>query len=57
LTDTSTSLPEVGQDRHQAVDREAAETDLADAGEVGGRDAGHFVRGAHLQLCGYQERR
>ena len=39
-------LAEIGKDHHQPVDREAAEISVADAGEVCGGDAGHFVRGA-----------
>ena len=44
-------LPEAGEDLHQPVDREAAEIGFADAGEVGRRDAGHFLGRAHGQLA------
>ncbi len=47
-------LTEAGEDRHQSVDREAAEIGFTDAGEVGGGNAGHFLSGARGQPAIFQ---
>jgi hypothetical protein len=43
-------LPKARQHRHQPVDRKAVELGLADAREIGGGNASHFVRGPDGQL-------
>src|ERR1700733_2037400 len=43
------ACPEQVKDRHKAVDSEAAEIRVADAGEIGRGNSGEPVRAAHAQ--------